>query len=178
MQVTRAWFILGHVVASVVSAAATFHQNHTASNSTPPSIGDGTPVKDFRLECDSNSMGLVDSQTRPGTYYLRGICGGLYDKFGASRCSFLDLGMCYVNSGGNMVAQKLGGLFGSCFDCVLYTAEGSSYVFACTCARREDQGGGTQEAAVHLQDLIYVKNGFLSCFGYTNFECPQLDVPY
>ncbi|KAI1480829.1 hypothetical protein F4774DRAFT_424744 [Daldinia eschscholtzii] len=54
-------------------------------------IGNGTPIKDFRLQCDSNSLGLVQSQTRLGIYYLRGICSGLYNDAHASRCSFLDL---------------------------------------------------------------------------------------
>ncbi|KAG4219417.1 hypothetical protein PC116_g32103 [Phytophthora cactorum] len=56
-------------------------------------FGNGTPIKDFRLQCDSNSLGLAQSQTRPGIYYLRGICSGLYNDAHASRCSFLDLSM-------------------------------------------------------------------------------------
>ncbi|KAI0834240.1 hypothetical protein F5Y06DRAFT_279299 [Hypoxylon sp. FL0890] len=177
MQVTRIWFILGLLVTQVVSAIAAFHQNNTASNSTVTSTGDGTAGKDFRLECDGSSMGLVQSHTRQGIYYLRGVCGGVYNDPHASRCSFLDLSMCYINDGGNIRAQRMGRLFDSCSNCVLYSSEGSN-MLACTCGRGEHNGGGTQEAAVQLDDLLYVKNGFLSCYGYTNFECPYIDVPY
>ncbi|OTA57906.1 hypothetical protein K449DRAFT_385969 [Hypoxylon sp. EC38] len=51
-------------------------------------------------------------------------------------------------------------------------------MLACTCGKGEHLGGATQEAAVQLDNLLYVKNGFLSCYGYTNFECPYNNVPY
>ncbi|KAI1214377.1 uncharacterized protein F4807DRAFT_456015 [Annulohypoxylon truncatum] len=176
MQIAAMLFVLTSVcVGSEVSTAIGVHRN----NSTPgsPSIGDGTPVKDIRLQCDSNSLGLVSSQERPGIYYLRGVCGNLYKGPHLSRCSFLDLSMCYINDGGNIRAQKMGNFLNSCDSCTLYSAHGSN-MLACTCARGELLGGGTQEAAVQLDDLLYVKNGFLSCYGYTNFECPYDDVPY
>lgn len=72
------------------SASAT---SSVSSANPVPGIGNGTPVKDFRLQCDSDSLGLVQSQIRPGIYYLRGTCGGLYNDAHASRCSFLDLSM-------------------------------------------------------------------------------------
>ncbi|KAI1374769.1 hypothetical protein F4677DRAFT_447035 [Hypoxylon crocopeplum] len=170
MQVTAFWFVLALVIARVMSKPAWISQNHAAP-------GDGTPVKDFRIQCDSNSLGLVESQARPGIYYLRGVCGGLYDDPNASRCSFLDLSMCYINDGGNIRAQKLGYFLDSCNNCALYAAHGTN-MLACTCTRGEHNGGGTQETAVQIDNLLYVKNGFLSCYGYTNFECPEITVPY
>ncbi|KAI1656268.1 hypothetical protein F4813DRAFT_390949 [Daldinia decipiens] len=148
-----------------------------SSANSVPGIGNGTPVKAFRLQCDSDSLELVQSQTRPGVYYLRGTCGGLYNDVHASRCSFLDLSMCYTNDGGNIRPQRMGHFLDSCDRCVLYTSQGTS-MLACTCAKGDHNGGGTQETAVQLDNLLYVKNGFLSCHGYTDFECPEANVPF
>ncbi|KAI1106402.1 hypothetical protein F4804DRAFT_42143 [Jackrogersella minutella] len=49
---------------------------------------------------------------------------------------------------------------------------------ACTYYRGELCGGGTLEAAVKLDDLLFVKNGLLSDYGHANFECPFNNVPY
>ncbi|OTA96634.1 hypothetical protein M434DRAFT_27505 [Hypoxylon sp. CO27-5] len=177
MQAARIWTIL---ISVLTVAVAVRQDNAISSNSSAPSpsnVGDGTPSKDFRVQCDSNSLGLVQSQTRQGIYYLRGVCGGVYNDPHASRCSFLDLNMCYINDGGNIRAQRLGGFLDSCTGCVLYSAHGSN-MLACTCGKGEHLGGGTQEAAIQLDNLLYVKNGFLSCYGYTNFECPYNNVPY
>ncbi|KAL7623613.1 hypothetical protein AAE478_005165 [Parahypoxylon ruwenzoriense] len=145
-------------------------------NDTVPS-SDGTFSKDFRIQCDSSSLGLVQSRSRPYIYYLRAICGGLYNDPHASRCSFLDLNMCYINDAGNIKAQQMGGFLNSCGGCTLYAAH-SDNMLGCTCGRGEASGGGAQEAAVHLDDLLFVKNGFLSCYGFTNFECPGDNDPY
>ncbi|KAI1470990.1 uncharacterized protein F4812DRAFT_412242 [Daldinia caldariorum] len=141
------------------------------------SIDNNTPIKDFRLQCSSNSLGLVESQARPGIYYLRGVCSGRYNDAHASRCSFLDLSMCYANDGGNILPRKMGNFLASCERCVLYISHGAD-MLACTCGRGDHNGGGTQESAVQLDNLLYVKNGFLSCHGYTNFECPEVDEPF
>ncbi|KAI1409968.1 hypothetical protein F5Y13DRAFT_78949 [Hypoxylon sp. FL1857] len=180
MQATRIYSVLLFVVTSLVSTAIAVNQNGTIptnSSASLSTVGNGTPSKDFRIQCDSSSLGLVDSQVRPGIYYLRGVCGGLYDDPHASRCSFLDLSMCYINDGGNIRAQKMGHFLDTCNSCVLYASHGSN-MLACTCGKGVNLGGGMQEAAVQLDDLLYVKNGFLSCYGYTNFECPDIDVPY
>ncbi|OTA57905.1 hypothetical protein K449DRAFT_467506 [Hypoxylon sp. EC38] len=105
MQAVRIWSILMSV------AVAIRQDNAIPSNSTAPSrsnVGDGTPSKDFRVQCDSNSLGLVQSQTRQVIYYLRGVCGGVYNDPHASRCSFLDLNMCYINDSGNIRALRGG----------------------------------------------------------------------
>ncbi|XXG96384.1 mitochondrial phosphate carrier protein [Hypoxylon texense] len=74
MKATAIWI--------VAIAALDISQNGTASNtsidSTPPGIVNGTISKDFRLQCDISSMGLVRSEQRPIVYYLRGVCAGAY----------------------------------------------------------------------------------------------------
>ncbi|KAI1798592.1 hypothetical protein F4811DRAFT_547898 [Daldinia bambusicola] len=149
----------------------------TSFANSAPGIGNNAPIKDFRLQCSSNSLGLVKSQTRSGIYYLRGVCSGRYNDAHASRCSFLDLSMCYANDGGNILPRKMGNFLASCERCVLYISHGAD-MLACTCGRGDRNGGGTQESAVQLDNLLYAKNGFLSCHGYTNFECPEADEPF
>ncbi|KAI1087838.1 hypothetical protein F5B19DRAFT_45272 [Rostrohypoxylon terebratum] len=181
MQIATILLVLTSMcVGSEASAAMAVHRNDTVSRiSTARSTSNSgkTPEKDIRTQCDSGSFELVHSQERPNIYYLRGVCSGLYKNTHDPRCSFLDLSMCYINDRGNMVAQRFGNFYDSCTDCTLYAASGSN-MLACTCARGPGTGGGTQITGVQLDDLLYVKNGFLSCYGYTNFECPYLDVPY
>ncbi|KAI1439989.1 hypothetical protein F5Y02DRAFT_424702 [Annulohypoxylon stygium] len=181
MQIATILLVLAFVcVGSEASTGIGAHRNGTGlRNSTTrfTSNAGKTPEKDIRIQCDTRSFGLVQSQERPNIHYLRGVCGALYRNTYDSRCSFLDLSMCYVNDRGNIAAQRFGNFYDSCTDCTLYAASGSN-MLACTCARGPGAGGGTQIAAVHLDDLLYVKNGFLSCYGYTNFECPYDDVPY
>ncbi|OTA99854.1 hypothetical protein M426DRAFT_15999 [Hypoxylon sp. CI-4A] len=181
MQVMTNWTILASVAVSVASSTTSMNQTPTITNDSSihssPKPGHGTPMKDFHLQCDSGSLGLVKSKERSGIYYLRAVCGGLYHDSGASRCSYLDLSMCYINDSGNLRAQKMGEFTDTCHDCVFYNAHGSN-MMACTCTRGDAYGGGTQETAVQLDDLLFAKNGFLSCYGFTNFECPNDDVPY
>ncbi|KAI2601715.1 hypothetical protein GGR54DRAFT_627384 [Hypoxylon sp. NC1633] len=146
---------------------------HVVSYYTMPV--NGTIVKDIHSHCDNDSLGLVESRKKPGVYYVRGVCSGLYNDQYSKRCSFLDLNMCYQNVGGNIYAQKLGHLFGSCKSCILSMVDGAA-VLTCTCTNKD--GSTIQRSSVHLDDLLSVKNGFLSCYGYTNFECPHINVPY
>ncbi|KAI1106401.1 hypothetical protein F4804DRAFT_301156 [Jackrogersella minutella] len=71
------------LVYSVKSTALEVRRSGTtSSNSTSslsPSIGSGAPSKDVRIQYDSNSLDLVDSQTSPDIYCLREVCGGLYN---------------------------------------------------------------------------------------------------
>ncbi|KAI1769921.1 hypothetical protein F4818DRAFT_308938 [Hypoxylon cercidicola] len=179
MKTITIWFVIVFVVAQIT--ALEIHQNHALSSTSPgsttASIFNGTASKDFRIQCDSGSLGLVRSPTRANIYYLRGVCGGLYSDPHGSRCSFLDLSMCYINDAGNIRPQKLGHFTDSCSGCTFYSSHGSN-MLACTCGRGDGGGGGIQEAAIELDNLLYVKNGFLSCYGYTNFECPGENVPY
>ncbi|XXG96385.1 hypothetical protein Hte_002667 [Hypoxylon texense] len=75
---------------------------------------------------------------------------------------------CYANDQGHIEPQKMGGFDGSCWGCTYYMSRGSG-VLDCTCA----QGGGTRRATYQLETVVYVKNGFLTCYGYTSFECPS-----
>ncbi|OTB13430.1 hypothetical protein K445DRAFT_24604 [Daldinia sp. EC12] len=122
-------------------------------------IGNGTLIKDFRLQCDSNSLGLVQSQTRPGIYYLRGICSGLYNDAHASRCSFLDLS----------ITNRQGAI----------RTTGETYVLR---GWETFSVPATDVFSISLKEptynLLYSKDGFLSCHGYTNFECPDANEPF
>lgn len=80
MKTTAIWFVIVFIVAQIV--ALDISQNGVASrtslDSTLSSIANGTNGKDFRIQCDSSSLGLVRSEERPTVYYLRAVCGGLY----------------------------------------------------------------------------------------------------
>ncbi|KAI1456482.1 hypothetical protein F4805DRAFT_224795 [Annulohypoxylon moriforme] len=181
MQITTVLFILTSVcVGSEVSTAIGVRQNDSvAGNLTvgPPSIGNGAPIKDMRPQCDGSSFGLVSSNERPGIYYLRGVCSGLYEDPNLTRCSYLDLSMCYTNDDGTLKPQKMGSFQNSCDNCALYSNHGTN-MLACTCGKSANLGGGTQQTAIQVDNLLSVKNGFLSCYGYTNFECPPGNVPF
>ncbi|KAI0885084.1 uncharacterized protein GGS22DRAFT_138548 [Annulohypoxylon maeteangense] len=182
MQIAAILLVLTSVcIGSEVSTAIRLQRDDiiVSANSTADSsgIGNGTLMKDIRSQCDSNSFGLVSSQERMGVYYIRGVCGGLYKDRSLTRCSFLDLGMCYMNDGGTIKPGKLGDFHSSCSSCSLHIIHDLS-ILACDCDKGPGNGWGTQPTTIQLDDLLVVKNGFISCYGYTNFECPAGNVPY
>ncbi|EMR62129.1 hypothetical protein MGN70_000387 [Eutypa lata] len=144
-----------------------------ATNSSIDAVGVIPPEKDIRLSCHGLSLYL--SKNEPITYYLIGHCGGVYDKPHDNRCSYLDLDLCYVNIDGNIRPSKLGGFSTHCYDCTYYTSSGRN-MLSCRCDGGHDEDHLVDNTIV-LDDIVGVKNGFLSCYDYTNFECPYADEP-
>ncbi|KAI1759082.1 hypothetical protein GGR53DRAFT_178742 [Hypoxylon sp. FL1150] len=181
MKVVTIWLVLACIVAQIV-AFDLFRSritSHVSISDIDSSIPNGTiSSKYLSDQCDSDSWELVQSNERHRVYYLRGVCRWPWTDIHEKRCSYLDLNMCYINDGGNIRYQKFGRFLDTCTGCTLRSKDGSHTLLTCTCGRGKDNGGGTQESTIELNDDLYIKNGFLSCFGYTNFECPSNNVPY
>ncbi|RYP48349.1 hypothetical protein DL769_011211 [Monosporascus sp. CRB-8-3] len=157
---------------SDISEAPSGHASRNSSVGVP---GHGTAERGFRLEC--KNVYLTESKTRQGVYYIAGTCSGLYDQFFATRCSYLDLDMCFVNVDGTIKPRMLGGFSSKCYDCSHYVQQTTGTHFLhCWCDAGHDEDH-LIENRINLDEVISVKNGFLSCFGITNFECPLPGEP-
>ncbi|RYO95996.1 hypothetical protein DL765_011734 [Monosporascus sp. GIB2] len=84
----------------------------------------------------------------------------------------LDLDMCFVNVDGNIKPRMLGGFSSKCYDCSHYAQQTTrTHFLQCWCDAGHDKDH-LVENRINMDEVISVKNGFLSCFGITNFECP------
>ncbi|KAI0384700.1 hypothetical protein F5Y04DRAFT_277431 [Hypomontagnella monticulosa] len=165
MHLTSVWFLFAFIFASIASATPEVKWNYTLSGNSSAGIHNGTHMNDLREICNPREFDLVTSMKRRHVLYLKGTCKGIYSYPSDTRCSFLDL---TININGEITPQKFGNFMQTCEGCVYYNYNSYSFL-SCYCLK-DDQTRHKYD--IQMDGILYSKNGFLSCWGFTNFECP------
>ncbi|KAI0201167.1 Cyanovirin-N [Astrocystis sublimbata] len=124
----------------------------------------GVASAGWREECNfgGNAMFNVIHETP----YLSTLCPSYA---GIQICTMLDLSYCLMNSHGHLAKTINGGFDKSCVNCHLTGDNGT--VFFCSC-RMFGKNAPYQDAEIDLEDVVYNKDGRLTCWDSKPMTCP------
>ncbi|CAJ2506502.1 Uu.00g006320.m01.CDS01 [Anthostomella pinea] len=103
--------------------------------------------------------------------YLSTLCSMTPDDDHKQMCTMLDLGGCYQNSNGHLLATINGRFEHSCQHCHLTGV--NKTIFACDC-QMFGKNAPWQYTEIETEDLIENQAGFLTCWNAGHQKCPGM----